>query len=81
MGEKESKNMITLIEARDVTKPDGAVTKRAVLLADAAPATLTLTGADVPGLNTGDVIAAGSVLIAPEANYIAFTDGVFTQKG
>ena len=73
--------MITLIEARDVIRPDGAVTKRVVLLSDSAPASLTVTGADVPGLNAGDVIAAGSVLIAPGANYIAFADGVFTEKG
>lgn len=72
---------ITLIEGRDVVKPNGAVTKRVVLLSDETPASLTITGADVPGLNEGDVIAAGSVLIAPGANYIAFTDGAFTEKG
>lgn len=73
--------MLTMIEARDVVKPDGSVTKRVVLLSDGAPASLAVTGADVPGLNPGDVIAAGSVLIAPGANYIAFEDGSFTQKG
>ena len=73
--------MLTMMDARDVVKPDGSVTKRVVLLGGETPASLTVTGADVPGLNDGDVIAAGSVLITPEANYVAFTDGVFTQKG
>jgi hypothetical protein len=73
--------MITLIEGRDVVKADGTVTKRVVLLSDETPASLTVTGADVAGLNSDDVIAVGSVLITPGANYIAFADGVFTEKG
>ena len=71
---------ITLIEANNVIRPDGAVTKRVVLLSDSTPASLTVTGADVPGLNSDDVIAVGSVLITPTANYIAFEDGEFTEK-
>ena len=71
---------ITILSGSDVTRPDGSLAKRVVLLADDTPASLSLTGADVPGLNAGDVIAAGSVLIAPSANYVAFTDGTFTQK-
>ena len=62
-------------------RPDGTVTKRVVLLSDTAPASLDITGADVEGLNDSDVIAMGSVLITPSANYIAFADGVFTEKG
>jgi hypothetical protein len=69
-----------LIESYSVINPDGAVTKRVVLLGDGEPASTTITGADVEGMNPGDVIAAGSVLITPGANYIAFTDGVFTKK-
>ena len=69
-----------LIESHSVVNPDGAVTKRVVLLGDGEPASLALSGADVEGMNPGDVIAAGSVLITPEANYIAFADGVFTKK-
>ena len=72
--------MISLIEANNVIRPDGAVTKRVVLLSDDTPASLTITGADVPGLNNDDVIATGSVLITPGANYVAFTDGTFTEK-
>ena len=71
---------INLIDCENVIRPDGTVTKRTVLLSDTAPVSLTLTGADVEGLNEGDVIARGSVLITPEANYIAFADGVFTKK-
>jgi len=72
---------ITLITAENVLRSDGTVAKRLTLLADEAPSSLTMTGADVPGLNADDVIAAGSVLITPAANFIAFTDGAFTQKG
>lgn len=69
-----------LIESHNVINPNGAVTKRVVLLSDTAPASTAISGADVEGMNPGDVIAAGSVLITPEANYIAFADGVFTEK-
>lgn len=60
---------------------DGTRMMQCVLLSDSAPASLTITGADVEGLNDSDVIAVGSVLITPGANYIAFADGVFTEKG
>ena len=72
--------MMKLIESHNVINPDGTVTKRVVLLSNTAPASTTITGADVEGLNDDDVIAAGSVLITPGANYIAFTDGEFTKK-
>lgn len=74
--------MSILIERGErVIKADGTETKRVVLLSSETPASLEITGADVEGLNDDDVIAAGSVLITPGANYIAFEDGVFTQKG
>ena len=60
---------------------DGTSKAQCVLLADEAPASLEIDGADVEGLNDEYTIAAGSVLITPSANYIAFEDGVFTQKG
>lgn len=53
---------------------------RAVIVSDTEPSSLNLTGADVDGLGDSDVIAAGSVIITPEKNYVAFTDGVFTEK-
>lgn len=54
---------------------------RALILSDETPASLTgLTGEDVDGLGDDDVIAAGSVLITPSKNYIAFAEGEFTEK-
>ena len=53
---------------------------RTVIVADETPASLTITGADVDGMQDNDVLAVGSVLITPDKNYIAFADGVFTQK-
>ena len=54
---------------------------RVTVLADEAPASLNITGADVDGLPDDYVLAAGSVLVTPSKNYIAFEDGVFTEKG
>ena len=54
---------------------------RAVILSEDTPSSLSITGADVDGLGDDDVLAAGSVLITPSANYIAFEEGVFTEKG
>ena len=71
---------LSLIRAEVVARPNGTVVKRVLLLADDTPASLTITGADVPGMEADDVIASGSVLIAPSANYIAFEDGVFQEK-
>lgn len=59
---------------------DGTAVIQCVLLSDEAPASLEISGADVEGLSDDTVIATGSVLITPGANYIAFADGVFTQK-
>jgi len=59
--------------------PAGAVV-RAVILSSTAPSSLAITGADVDGLGDNDVIAVGSVLITPAKNYIAFEQGVFTEK-
>jgi len=53
---------------------------RAVILSNTTPAKLNLTGADVDGLGDDDIIVTGSVIITPDKNYIAFTDGVFTEK-
>lgn len=62
---------------------DGTPVIQCTLLCDETPAEdrLELTGADVEGFNDGDVIAAGSVLITPTNNYIAFADGTFIKKG
>ena len=53
---------------------------QAVLLSPDTPASLTIDGSDVEGVPDDYVFAAGSELITPDADYIAFEDGVFTQK-
>ena len=73
--------MYKLIDGEDIIKSNGTIAKRVVLLSSTTPASMNVTGADVDLLSADDVIATGSVLITPEANYIAFEDGVFTQKG
>lgn len=62
------------------TAKNGDQKVRCILLSTETPESLIITGADVEGLDSHDIIAAGSVLITPEGNYIAFEDGVFTQK-
>lgn len=59
---------------------NGVATKRCVLLSSTAPSSLTITGSDVEEMKDTDIIAMGSVLITPNKNYIAFEDGVFTEK-
>lgn len=55
---------------------------RAVIVASEAPADLTdVTGADVDGLDDNDVLAIGSTIITPAAEYIATADGSFEQMG
>lgn len=53
----------------------------AILLSSTTPASLNISGADVEGMDSDYVFAFGSVLITPSKNYIAFADGVFTEKG
>lgn len=65
------------INIEPITENKGVCT----LISEAAPESLTITGADVDEMPSGYVFAAGSVLITASANYIAFTDGTFTQKG
>lgn len=62
-------------------EPITATRGKAVILSDGTPASLNITGADVDGLANDYVLAQGSILITPSANYIAFEDGVFAEKG
>lgn len=62
-----------------IGSPAGAIV-RAVILSSTTPSSLNLTGANVDGLGENDIIAAGSLIITPNKNYIAFQDGVFTEK-
>lgn len=59
---------------------DGTKKVVCILVCTETPASLEITGADVNGLAADIVIAAGSVLLAPETNYIAFEDGTFLEK-
>lgn len=52
----------------------------AVIVSEDTPADLNVTGADVEGMNNDDRLAAGSVIITANGNYVAFEDGVFTKK-
>lgn len=44
------------------------------------PASLNITGVDVEGLPDDFILAAGSVIITPTTNYVAFGEGEFTEK-
>lgn len=52
----------------------------AVIVSEEAPADTDVTGADVEGMSDDDRLAAGSVIITANGNYIAFEDGSFTKK-
>jgi hypothetical protein len=70
-----------MLEDERVLNPDGSDAHRVVLLVNQDVGdSVEITGAQVPGLKPDDVVAAGSVLITPGANYIAFADGMFTKK-
>lgn len=51
------------------------------IMSDVEPASLSITGADVEGMEDGDIIAVGSQIISPTDNYLAFADGEFKVKG
>lgn len=52
-----------------------------LVVSSTTPASLNITGADVDGLKDDYILAAGSVIVTPSKNYIAFEDGTFTEKG
>lgn len=63
------------------TDADGHKWWRVVLTAAEAPDSLQLTGADVDGMDDNIRFEAGSVLLTPDKNYIAFEDGDFSGEG
>lgn len=74
--------MISVVRGSEQRWRKGGVSwVKAIFLSIDTPASLEISGGDVEGLSEGEVISIGSVLITPTANYIAFEDGVFTQKG
>lgn len=73
--------MITAIEVTWTGNMTTGSSYRALLVADATPASLELTGADVSNMNADDKIDVGSVLLTPDGTYLAYSEGVFTAKG
>lgn len=53
---------------------------RAVMTATEEPTSGSITGADVNGASDDDRFTAGSAIITPSGNWIAFDDGEFAAK-
>ena len=68
------------MKLRQIDKLQASGKGIATILSANAPASLEISGSDVDGLPDGFTLAAGSKLITATADYIAFTDGVFTLK-
>lgn len=64
----------------EILKPLTAKKGVCIIITEKTPERLAVTGADVPGVADDYVFAAGSVIVAPDADYIAFRDGVFERK-
>ena len=62
------------------TDAEGVKWWKCILTSDTEPVSLDISGADVDDLADTIGIAAGSILLTPDSNYIAFEDGVFTLK-
>ena len=62
------------------TDAEGVKWWKCILTSDTDPVSLDISGADVDDLADAIGIAAGSILLTPDSNYIAFEDGVFTLK-
>lgn len=71
---------MTMVSARKVYREAEGDWYLAVISATEDPASGNITGADVTGANDDDKFAAGSVVITPDSNWIAFEDGVFSAK-
>lgn len=69
-----------VVKATPVLHPEGKDAYIVTLVATSAPASLSVTGADVDGMADDAIVAAGSQLIINNKNYIALEDGVFTEK-
>lgn len=69
-----------VIGAKRVERHDGHEWWLCVIVHDQELDKYDLNGSDVDGMNDDDLIAAGSLIATPTANYIAFTDGIFTQS-
>lgn len=61
-------------------EPNTPKSGKAIILSEDTPQSLEIDGSDVDGVPDDYVFEAGSILVTPSANYIAFDDGEFTQK-
>lgn len=62
-------------------KEEGGTVYLATLVHPSAPDSLTITGADVEGMEDDDDLGIGSVLITPTKNYIVFDQvNTFIEK-
>ena len=63
---------LTLDEVKQICSVEGDGVVKALILADDTPSSLTIDGSDVEGLEY-EQLAAGSMIITPDDDYIAFT--------
>lgn len=73
--------MIKVIDGVLLNRTDAGDRWQVSLVSESVPASLNITGADVDEMDDTAIIAAGSVLVTPDTDFVAFEDGVFTQKG
>lgn len=74
--------MLQVISAQKLTnRPENEDWFICTIIGDEDIDTSYITGADVLGMNAEDRIAVGSVILTPNARYVAFEDENFTQKG
>lgn len=73
--------MIKVIDGVLLNRTDAGDRWQVSLVSESVPASLSITGADVDEMDDTAIIAVGSVLVTPDTDFVAFEDGVFTQKG
>lgn len=72
--------MITLVSAAKKERAEAGDWYLAVMTATEEPAKSNITVADVEGASDDDRFVAGSVIICPASNWVAFSDGQFSAK-
>lgn len=72
--------MITMVSATKKERKTGGDWYLAVMTSTEDPSKSNITGADVEGASNDDKFVAGSVIICPSANWVAFEDGEFSAK-
>lgn len=70
-----------VVKAERVNRTEPGDWYVALIVSETEPSASTVTGADVDGMNDDDRLAAGSVILTPSSNWVAFSDGEFSAKG